>query len=67
MAALESMLEDAELHRKRIALDKSRVDRSVPFIEELGCDAMYRVLQGCLLGSSEVAVYDPNGRRETLI
>ena len=50
MAALESMLEDAELHHRHIALDKSRVDRSVSFIEELGCNAVYRALQGCIAG-----------------
>jgi hypothetical protein len=50
MAALESMLEGAELHHRRIALDKSRVDRSVSFIEELACNAVYRALQGCIAG-----------------
>jgi hypothetical protein len=50
MAAVESMLDGAELHPRHIALDKSRVDRSVSFNEELECNAVYRALQSCIAG-----------------
>jgi hypothetical protein len=50
MAALQRMLDSAEVHHRHIALDTSRVDKSVSFIDELACSAIYRPLQRSISG-----------------
>ena len=50
MGVVDTMLHDAKMHIRHIALDKTRIDKSISFIDELQCSGTYAGVQQCILG-----------------
>jgi hypothetical protein len=50
MSLVDTMLHDAKMHIRHIALDKIRIDKSMSFIDELACSGNYAGVQQCILG-----------------
>ena len=50
MGVVDTMLHEAKMHIRHITLDKTRIDKSISFIDELQCTGTYAGLQQCILG-----------------